>query len=929
MGEFSKSAQSAEHDFKETLCLPQTDFPLRADAAQNDPRMLLRWENEGLCETVMQQNAGALRFILHDGPPYANGHIHLGHAYNKVLKDIITKSYRMQGYHVPITPGWDCHGLPIEQKVTSENPRLTGAALKKECRTYALRWVETQKEEFKKLGVCMDWDNPYITMNPEYESSILSAFASLVGQGFVERKNKTIPWCPTCATALAAAEIEYADRKDPSIFVLFPVAQEIDIPAFVVIWTTTPWTIPLNQAVMVRPDAMYVRVLVQGKNLILGKDRFASVLDVEGFEQAVVQEEFLGSSLVGMLLQHPLVERQVPVIGDMNVGVNEGSACVHCAPGCGPIDYEVGIKQGLPIYSPISADGKYSEEIEPRELVGMSVEDGQIWVLRALKERGYLLRSGSVRHSYPHCWRCHNGLIFRATPQWFCSLQHNDVKNRALTSIQQLSFFPEQGRAFLSATVENRWEWCLSRQRNWGVPIPALIHKDNNTYWTSPELIAYVAKEVAIAGIEFWDTVSLEALRQVGVLPADLVLDEYRKETDILDVWFDSGVSHYAVLQKQGNFPADLYLEGIDQHRGWFQSSLLTSIILHTAAPMKSIMTHGFTVDGQGRKMSKSLGNVVTPDELIAQVGTDGLRLWVASIGNEGDAVLSKTLIQNVISVYRKIRNTSRFLLQNLYDYDNKQDAVALEKLSLIDQYALFTLLEFQNNVIDAYKRFDLTEVFRLVAEYCSSEVSAFYADITKDRLYCDAAKGVSRRSAQTVIWRILDTLTRLIAPICSLMAESVADYYQGAGHASIHLQSFANLTDIQALFAQKNIEQYRADWALLREIRSAGLKLIEEQRAAGIIKHPLEVALYIDMAQFPKISLLGNDQDVVQRLFQELFVASQVVFEQSGDYVSTPVAGFSARVEHATGSKCPRCWQWGVLGDKKVCARCADVLNS
>lgn len=930
MSDVVNPAETVEKDFKDTLNLPRTEFSLRADAKNSDPQMLNRWEKEKLASAAMKSNPNGPAFVLHDGPPYANGHIHLGHAYNKVLKDIITKSYRMMGYYVPVVPGWDCHGLPIEQKVSQEHAGLDSVALKAACREYAHRWVVTQRDEFKALGVLMDWENPYITMNPSYEASILRAFAALVRQGFIERKNKTIPWCPHCQTALATAEIEYAERKDPSVFVLFPVVGA-KVPSYLVIWTTTPWTIPLNQAVMIRPGAVYVRIQANGAEYIMGKDRYHDVMAATGITDYAILEELSSEDLQAWQIKHPLVERQVPIIEDLNVGLDEGTACVHCAPGCGPIDYEVGIKNNLPIYSPVTPHGTYDTGIAPVELEGMAVSDGQIWVLRRLKELGLLLGSGSIRHSYPHCWRCRNGLIFRATPQWFCNLQHDGIKSNAIEALENVSFYPAQGKTFLRATVENRWEWCLSRQRKWGVPIPALIHKDDVQYCVNPELIEFVADRVAEQGIEYWDTVRVADLKEAGVLPVDFDLGLYQKEDDILDVWFDSGVSHFAVLEQRPELkgvPADLYLEGIDQHRGWFQSSLLTSMILNQRAPMRRIMTHGFTVDEQGRKMSKSLGNVVTPGELIDQVGTDGLRLWVASIGNEGDAVLSKTLIQNVTAVYRKIRNTLRFLLQNLFDFTYEADAASLEELLPLDQYALYRLLQFSELTTDAYRRFDVTEVFRLVSEYCSVEVSAFYGDIVKDRLYCDAAAGRERRSAQTALWRILDALTRLIAPICSIMAEQVADHYQKGSHSSIHLQTFAGLDDIAQFFKKIDTAAYEADWNKIRTMRSAGLKLIEEQRAQGIIRHPLEVSMHIDSTSLENIQLFTQAGFDRIAFLKELFVASDIQLGSFSDLKETEYPEFRARITRAVGKKCPRCWQWvSELGDSGVCKRCSPLV--
>lgn len=922
MGDVATSPEVSEKDFRGTLNLPRTDFSLRADAKNSDPVLLERWEKEDLATQAMQCNAGKEKFILHDGPPYANGHIHLGHAYNKVLKDIVTKSYRMMGFYVPVVPGWDCHGLPIEQKVKAENPELSGPELKRACREYAHKWVTIQRDEFKKLGVLMDWKHPYITMEPSYEGSILRAFAELVRKGFVSRKNKTISWCPTCATALATAEIEYAERKDPSTYILFPLVGFQN--TFLVIWTTTPWTIPLNQAVMVRPGVTYVKVTCGERILIMAKERLQPVLEAVGCQDFTVIEELTTKELIKHMAQHPLVDRKVPIIEDINVGLDEGTACVHCAPGCGPIDYEVGIKNNLLIYSPITSDGKYDLGIAPKELEGLPVADGQGWVIGQLKERGLLLASGSVRHSYPHCWRCRNGLIFRATPQWFCDLQHDEIKGQAVAALEKVAFYPDQGRGFLRATVESRWEWCLSRQRNWGVPIPAFISKDDEQYHIDPDLIEFVADRVSKHGVEYWDSVTISDLVEAGFSPEGFSVEDARKETDILDVWFDSGVSHFAVLKNNSELrvPADLYLEGIDQHRGWFQSSLLTSMIINNKAPMRSIMTHGFTVDERGRKMSKSLGNVVTPDELIAQVGTDGLRLWVASIGNEGDAVLSKALIQNVISVYRKVRNTSRFLLQNLYDYDQSSNSIPVESLLPVDQYGLYLLWNFSESTLDAYRRFDFTEVFRLIAEFCSVEVSAFYGDIVKDRLYCEAANAHKRRSAQTVLWRILDTLTRLVAPIFSLMAEQVADFYQEADHTSIHLQNFSELADLRAYFIEKDIQQYQDDWRQIRELRSIVLKAIEEERAKGNVKHPLEASLALDTSLVDPIKFLNEKNFDREDFLQELFVSSQVVIQPLEKGVDQVV------VSRVGGVKCPRCWKWvAELKEKGVCDRCSNSI--
>ncbi len=967
--------QEKEHSFKDTLNLPHTDFPIRPNAKVDDPALLERWAQEKLYKKARELNSDQNKYILHDGPPYANGHIHLGHAYNKILKDILTKAHRMMGFHVPVTPGWDCHGLPIEHKVSQEHPNATPIELKKACRDYAARWVDVQREEFKKLGVIMDWDNPYLTMTPEYEAATIEALAKLVEKGFIERSNKTIAWCPFDKTVLASAEIEYKNRKDPSIYVLFelaPVARKrlfptLAEPVYFVIWTTTPWTLPLNRAVLLRPHTEYVILEAQGKKIIVAQqlaDKLSGLLTTEKKIVATINSQKMCENVWA---QHPFIENfEVPVLCDDSVGLEDGTAVVHNAPGCGPIDYEIGIKNGLEIFSPISPDGKYINGIKPRELENMPVTDGQIWVIKKLAELGKLLFKTTINHSYPHCWRCHNPLIFRATRQWFFSLKHESIKQKTLAAINDINFIPEQGKSFLRATVENRWEWSLSRQRAWGVPIPALLCLHCDYAYTNAEFMNRVAQHTKKEGIEYWDCVTVQEL-----LPKDLVCphckkSDFKKETDILDVWFDSGVSHYAVLYQQKNFPADIYLEGIDQHRGWFQSSLITSMAIEHEPPMKSIMTHGYTVDAQGRKMSKSLGNGVEPQEIINQLGTDGLRLWVASIGNVGDVVVSDTLLKNVGEVYRKIRNTERGLLMNLYDFNHTTDMIPVQDLRLFDQYALTQLYRLNHAIIGHYLTGNFTAIFHELADYCTTELSSLYFEVTKDRLYCEDAHGVARRSAQTTMWYMLDTLTRLMAPIMSFTAELVSDQYQKNKNSSIHLQQFAKLETIEELISPddikvgfdgshltyrtghiaKTVDQLRDNrrlaefdklWDLARELRSAVLKAIEVEREKGIIKQSLEahVILYIDqnskyygdLQDF--FSLVKKSGQTLEAFLKELFVVSHITLATSPENLTeSALSGIFVRAEHAAGTKCPRCWQWEVTNNPYgLDKRCEHVV--
>ncbi len=977
--------------YKNTLNLPRTDFPIRSNPKVDDQLLLERWEQEDLYRKTFFAHEGHTKYILHDGPPYANGNLHLGHALNKVLKDIVGKSQRMMGKQVPITPGWDCHGLPIELKVTAENPDADKTQLKKACRAYAQKWVDIQREEFKKLGVLMDWENPYLTMNFSYESSILKALGIFIEKGYIERKNKTVPWCPSCQTVLAAAEIEYADRKDPSVYTLFTLTAEVvELIApelqgkeiHLLVWTTTPWTLPLNRAVLLKPGSEYVILEIDGKYIVTARQLADNIAALKEEPKKVVASFNSGIIPSGELkAKHPFIENfEVPIILDNSVSLDDGTAAVHSAPGCGPEDYEVGVKNNLDIFSPISPDGKYTDEIKPVELKDMPVSEGQWWVLRKLKELDKLFHKANIMHSYPHCWRCRGGLIFRATKQWFCDLSQHDLKFRVLKVIDsQVETIPKKSVNRFKATVEGRLEWCLSRQRVWGVPIPAIIHDETDYVYISKELIDTVAHHVAQEGIEWWDKAEIKDL-----LPEDFdftkyPLEELRKEEDILDVWFDSGVSYFAVLlqREELGFPADLYLEGKDQHRGWFQSSLLSSMITQDEPPMKTVMTHGFTVDEKGRKMSKSIGNVVAPNEMIAKFGTDGLRLWVASIDESGEAVVSDVLVGNVKEVFRKIRNTCRFLISNLYDFDISEDALPLDRLTEIDAYGLQELYKLNQKVLKAYNAMDFTAVFHLLGDYAAVDLSSFYLDIIKDRLYVEKADGHKRRSAQTACWHILDTLTRLMAPILSFTAEQLSDHYQKDKTESIHLQQFNALSYLRPLFGlhkgpepeemqvngdqrdelhtllhfesdkvsarqvQVDVAKKIADqeqlWTVLKQMRSAILKAIEQLRETGDIKHSLEatVTIYLDknklgldiLDDFKQ--LLHQKKQSLEDFFREFLIVSQFnVVDAKEGLSQSNYEGLLVKVEQASGIKCPRCWQWQHSSNiDGLCERCIELV--
>lgn len=954
--------EKKEKNYRDTLNLPKTDFPIRAQFAVFDPQVLQRWSDEKLSEKTYHHNEGNKKFILHDGPPYANGDIHLGHAFNKILKDIFAKAERMSGKHVPIIPGWDCHGLPIELKVTEQQSGLDGKELKKACRSYAQKWVDVQRDSFKDLGVQMHWDKPYLTMSHEYEAKILEAFAQFYQDGYVKRNLKTVPWCPSCATVLAHAEIEYEERKDPSIYVQFPLdgslvnnlfpevaGQEVSL----LIWTTTPWTLPLNRAVVLKPGADYQLVKMKDKLVILGKALVEKVAQAADTSFEIVKT-FVAEDLIGQHVNHPFVHSlSVPVLGDGMTSLEDGTACVHSAPGCGPEDYELGVKNNLDIYSPISEDGCYTDEIEPKELTGMKVSDGQIWVIKKLAQLDRLFFKKSLRHSYPHCWRCRGGLIFRATSQWFCDLSKNNLKDEALREISKLEMYPARGKNRFESTLEGRLEWCLSRQRTWGVPIPALKCLSCDHVQTSVDLIHTAARGVAQGGIEFWDDVSVEDL---GSFTCDKCSSgQFEKEHDILDVWFESGVSHYAVLlgdDDQG-YPADLYLEGKDQHRAWFQSSLLTSLVLEKKAAMKSIVTHGFTVDEKGRKMSKSVGNVVDPKDIVKNIGLDGLRLWVASCDYDSDPVYSDVLIKNVSEVYRKVRNTCRFMLSNLHDFDIEKDAVSLDNMLLIDQYALVRLNQFNNSMKDAYSNRKTTTFFHEVADYCVKDLSSFYLDIIKDRLYVEQPDGQLRRSAQTACYYILDTLTKIIAPVLSCTAELISDHYQVDKKDSIHLQDFASVEPLihrvfDAYRSQDLPKVYAGDldrfgeheyfglWSQLSSIRSEVLKSLENLRNQDVVRHSLDAKIdlcvtseFAGYAQLSSIFAQLHAQSLEQFL-KEYFIVSQVnVFDEKQGGMKELLPGVFASVGKAAGDKCARCWQWSEeVSDEALCARCGAIVG-
>ncbi|RTL06567.1 isoleucine--tRNA ligase [Candidatus Dependentiae bacterium] len=949
---------SDKKTYKHTLNLPNTDFPIRANHTIEDSLIIERWENEDVYRKTFEHNKGKQAFLLSDGPPYANGSIHLGHAYNKILKDIVAKSRRMMGFYVPCVPGWDCHGLPIEIKVTQENKGLSRLELKKACRAYADGWIKNQIVDFKKIGVLMDWDRPYKTMDFSYEASVIRSFGKLVQKGFIERKNKTVSWCASCQTVLATAEIEYAERKDPSIYVLFELdhrAKAVVAPSlqdkkvFFIVWTTTPWTLPLNRAVLLNPIASYTIIALDDSRYgILGTDLLEKFFNVIGEKKDILMTFNVEKvDFAGARVQNPIVEDYwVPIIKDSSVLLTDGTACVHSAPGAGPEDYEVGVKNNLEIFSPVGPDGVMTDSIEPRELVGKSIEQVQSWVLQALVENQKLFYKTSIKHMYPHCWRCRKGLIFRATKQWFCSLTHNQLKERAIDYVNDMLMLPEGSNNRLQATIGARYEWCLSRQRVWGTPIPAVLCSKCDYVYCETTFVEQVAKMVEEDGVEAWETVDVATLVPKDYCCFSCGNKSIIKEQDILDVWFDAGLSHTAVYKNNPDvhFPLDVYLEGKDQHRGYFQSALLTSVALHDKPCMKAIITHGFTVDQTGKKMSKSLSNGVSPQQIIDKVGVDGLRLWAASIDISGEAVVSDALLSNIEESYRKIRNTCRFLLSNIYDFSYEADALQLDELLPIDKYALYELYKVHNLIMQTYNIYNFTAVFHALVDYCTTGLSAFYLDIVKDRLYVAQKDGRERRSAQTVCFIILDTLARDMAPILSLLAEQLTDHYQATKNASIHLQSFSNCIDNldAVLFASLHpdhqskevfFEQYEYMWIKLKKMRSVLLKAIENLREKGVVKHSLEAKVTIafnensDLFAFIN-QYIATDNKLIESFIAEFTIVSQAVIGINKHNNNAINEDYVVEVCRAEGTKCPRCWQWHITNqDDGLCSRCQKIV--
>ena len=928
-------------DYKSTLNLPKTAFPMKGNLAQREPQRLKRWEEMDLYAKQREVASGRPKFILHDGPPYANGEIHIGHAVNKVLKDIIVKSRGLDGFDAPYVPGWDCHGLPIELQVEKKagkpGHKLTAAEFRKACRIYAGKQVDKQRTDFKRLGVTGDWDNPYLTMDYHFEADIIRTLGHIVENGHVQKGFKPVHWCTDCGSALAEAEVEYKDKNSFAIDVRFAVLDEEALlsrcqhvrsgheggPISFVIWTTTPWTLPANQAVALNPELEYAVVECEGprgnERLVIADAMLKDVMARYGVEEYHVVGYANGEVLEGLKLQHPFYKREVPIILGDHVTTEAGTGAVHTAPGHGLDDYVVGARYNLPVDNPVGSNGCFLEGTEL--FAGEHVFQANEHVIEVLKTKGALLHEERLNHSYPHCWRHKTPIIFRATPQWFISMDQQGLRETAKRNIDQVEWIPDWGKARIESMVEGRPDWCISRQRTWGVPIALFAHKvTSELHPETPRLIEEVAKRVEAEGIEAWFQLKAEEL--LGDEAAD-----YDKVSDTLDVWFDSGVTHACVLNRREalTYPADLYLEGSDQHRGWFQSSLLTSIGVSGKAPYKQVLTHGFTVDADGRKMSKSVGNVVAPQKVIKNLGADIIRLWVAGSDYRYEMSVSDEILKRTSDSYRRIRNTARFLLANLDGFDSAQHKVEPESMLALDRWAVDCALQLQEEIVAAYRDYQFHTIYQKIQKFCVTDMGGFYLDIIKDRQYTTQADSLARRSAQTAMYHIVEALVRWLAPILSFTADEIWEHIPGERSEAVFLETWYD-----GLFALDEGGSFDLEfWNEMIAVRSAVSKHLEDARKAGAIGSALnaEVDLYCGEKLHQQLAKL---EDELHFVFITSYARLHTVADRPERAVATDVPSLSLIITPSDDEKCTRCWHHQAdIGSHaehpEICGRCVE----
>lgn len=942
------------NDYKQSMNLPKTDFSMRANLPQNEPKRLEKWAEEDIYHRILEKNKDGEPFILHDGPPYANGPIHIGHAFNKILKDFVIKSHAQRGYFTPYIPGWDCHGQPIEHEVekklgTEKMRELPQATVRRLCREWAEKFVDVQRNDFKRLGVNGDWEHPYLTFQPNFESANVEVFKKLYLNGAVYRGRKPIHWCSHCHTALAEAEIEYADETSPSIYVNFklnniPAAfaeAGVDLErAYVLIWTTTPWTLPSNTAVSLGPGIDYCFVEADGKFMMFAKDMVEAVAKVAGWESYRIVEAngepvtMKGDQFGDITYICPVLhENTGRIIWGEHVTLDAGTGAVHTAPGHGVDDYKVGMKFGVDTIMPIDDDGRFTDYVP--QWAGLTTDEANPKIIEWLREQGTLVAHVDIVHSYPHCWRCHEPVIFRATDQWFVSMDNTGLREAALDQIHNhVEFIPEWGVNRIGAMVADRPDWCISRQRSWGVPIPVFKCASCGETVATEETFDAVIDLFNTEGADAWFTKEPKEYLPEGTCCPKCGCTDVVPEKDILDVWWESGVSHVGVLKHRAEadhlrWPADMYLEGSDQHRGWFQSSLLLGTGAFGQSPYKSVMCCGFTVDENGEKMSKSKGNGIAPQEVIDKYGADVLRLWVASTDYSVDVSIGDNILQRTSDAYRRFRNTFRFLLGNLDGFDFKRDAVSLDEMRPVDVWAMLRLKQLLDDVERGYNEYHFHQVFRALYDYVVGDLSSVYMDVVKDRLYAEAPGSVARRSAQTVLMNILEVLVRVMSPILSFTCDEVWEHYPETERnregrpVSVQLAGWPEAADfIPALPQGEAAEAVMANFACLLEVRDAVTKAIEEARNAKTVGKSQEAVLKITVSQAVADVLGAYDAADLE----ELFIVSHV------DVVAGDVEEAQVEVSATSEPKCPRCWNHRELGGNanhaEVCKRCGDVLD-
>jgi len=908
-------------DYKNTLNLPKTAFPMKADLAQREPAILARWEQTDLYGRIRKASAGRETFILHDGPPYANGEIHIGHAVNKILKDIIVKSRTLDGLDAPYIPGWDCHGLPIELQVEKKKgkpgTKIGPAEFRQACRDYARRQVDAQRKDFKRLGVLGDWENPYLTMDFGFEADSLRALGRIIANGHIQQGYKPVHWCTDCRSALAEAEVEYADKESSAIDVRFRVRHRDALPdscrlppddpgndpLSVIIWTTTSWTLPANQAVALHPELTYVLVRTTGEqgheHLILAEGLLEATMDRYGIRNYRVIGRNRGAAFEGIELQHPLYDRVVPVILGEHVTLDAGTGAVHTAPGHGLEDYLVGQGYDLPVDNPVGADGHFLPDTPL--FAGVPVFAANQPVIDALEERGNLLRQARLRHSYPYCWRHKSPIIFRATPQWFIAMDHQGLRASARREIAKVRWMPDWGQSRIEGMVRNRPDWCISRQRTWGLPIPLLIHKESGEpHPDTLALIERVARRVEQKGIDAW----------FGLTPRDLLGDaegaHYEKVPDTLDVWFDSGVTHACVLEPRAGLrvPADLYLEGSDQHRGWFQSSLLTSVAMYDRAPYAQVLTHGFAVDAKGEKMSKSKGNIVRPQDVMKTLGADIIRLWVAATDYRGEMSVSDEILKRTADAYRRIRNTVRFLLANLNGFDPAANQVAPAAMIALDRWAVDRAQQLQQEIIRAYKDYQFHFIYQKIHNFCVLDMGGFYLDIIKDRQYTTQADGLPRHSCQSALYHIVEAMTRWLAPILSFTAEEIYQHLPGDRPDSVFLDTW--YPGLFPLDPDTGLD--RRLWDRVLQVRINIAKHLEAARTSGDIGSSLDAEL--DLYCAPDLAAaLARLEDELRFILITSYARVHPLEQRPADASDTELPGLAVKVTSSAHAKCARCW--------------------